>query len=65
MKEILSAISVMLLPLIVAVILIYAAYKKVPAYDSFIDGAKEGLFVSIKILPYLVAIIVSVSMFRA
>lgn len=65
MKEILNLISVWLLPVIIVFILLYGLYKKTPCYETFVDGAKEGLTVSIKILPYLVAIIVSVSMFRA
>ena len=65
MREVLNLISVWLLPIIICTILIYGAFKKVPLYETFTKGAKEGLFVSIKILPYLVAIIVAVSMFRA
>ena len=65
MKEFLSLLSVWLLPLIISFILIYGCYKKTPCYETFVDGAKEGLFICVKILPYLVAIIVSVSMFRA
>lgn len=65
LKEILSAISAWILPLIIGIILIFGIIKKVPCYETFIEGGKEGLNVVIKILPYLVAIIVSVSMFRA
>ena len=65
MKEFLTLLSVWLLPVLISIILIHGVIKKVPCYETFITGAKEGLFVSIKILPYLVAIIVSVSMFRA
>jgi len=65
MKEFLSTLSVWLLPCIIALILVHGLIKKVPCYETFISGAKEGLFVAIKILPYLVAIIVSVAMFRA
>lgn len=65
MKEIFNLISIWLIPALVAIILIHGLIKKVPCYEVFTDGAKEGLFVAIKILPYLVAIIVSVSMFRA
>ena len=39
--------------------------KKVPIYEVFTEGAKEGFKVSVNIIPYLVAIIVSISMFRA
>lgn len=64
MKEILNTISIFLLPTIIGFILIYGIIKKVPCYETFIEGGKEGLNIVVKILPYLVAIIVSVSMFR-
>ncbi|GBF22705.1 spore maturation protein B [Candidatus Gastranaerophilus sp. (ex Termes propinquus)] len=65
MKEFLSTISLFIIPLIVCVVLLFALYKRTPAYENFVDGAKEGFWVAVKILPYLVAIIVAVSMFRA
>ena len=65
MKEILNAVSVCILPAIILIILISAFVKKVPAYESFTEGAKEGFWVSVKIIPYLVAIMAAVSMFRA
>ena len=39
--------------------------KKVNVYDSFIEGAKEGFQVAIGIIPYLIAILVAIGMFRA
>tara|TARA_Y100000739_G_scaffold184617_1_gene163176 strand:+ start:309 stop:857 length:549 start_codon:yes stop_codon:yes gene_type:complete len=39
--------------------------KKVKVYESFVDGAKEGFEISLKIIPYLVAILVAIGMFRA
>ena len=39
--------------------------KKVRVYESFVDGAKEGFEISLKIIPYLVAILVAIGMFRA
>ncbi len=65
MKEFLSYLSIVIIPVLISAILIYGIYKKTPCYEVFVDGAKEGLFVAIKILPYLIAIIVSISMFRA
>ncbi len=58
-------ISVLILPLLILTILTFAFIKKVPIYEEFINGAKDGFEVSIKIIPYLVAIIVAVSMFNA
>jgi len=63
--DFLNSLSIWILPVIVTGILLFAMFKKVPAYENFIDGAKEGFWVAVKIIPYLVAIMVAVSMFRA
>lgn len=42
-----------------------AMFRKVNVYESFIDGAKEGFSISIKIIPYLIAILVGIGVFRA
>ena len=60
-----SKISVLILPLMILSILIWGCVKKVPVYEEFIEGAKDGFKVSISIIPYLVAIIVGIAMFRA
>ena len=49
----------------ILVILTAGIIKKVPVYEEFVEGAKDGFKVSVTIIPYLVAIIVAVSMFRA
>ncbi len=41
-----------------------ALFKKVNVYESFIEGAKEGFFTAVKIIPYLVAILVAIGVFR-
>lgn len=43
----------------------FAFFKKVNVYESFIDGAKEGFEITIKIIPYLVAMLVGIGIFRA
>ena len=40
-------------------------YKKVNVYDAFIEGAKEGFTTAVRIIPYLVAILVGIGVFRA
>lgn len=42
-----------------------AAFKKINVFEAFIDGAKEGFEVAIKIIPYLVAFLVAIGIFRA
>ena len=54
-----------ILPSIVLIIILTALLRKVKVYEEFIEGAKEGFNVAVSIIPYLVAIIVAVSMFRA
>lgn len=60
-----NIISSWAIPLILVAIPLWAAYKKVSLYDTFIDGAKEGFQVGVRIIPYLVAILVAIGMFRA
>jgi spore maturation protein SpmA len=64
-KEIFSKIagSSILMGLVVAII-VGGAYKKVPVFDAFIEGAKNGFDVIIKIIPYLVAMLVAIRVFR-
>lgn len=42
-----------------------AVFRKINVYDAFIEGAKEGFDVAVKIIPYLVAILVGIAVFRA
>lgn len=65
MREVIVAISSWIIPAIILITLVCGIVKKVPVYETFIDGAKDGLKVSVNIIPYLVAIIVAVSMLRA
>lgn len=58
-------ISLSILPLLILVILTHGIVKKVPVYEEFVEGAKDGFKVSVTIIPYLVALIVAISMFRA
>jgi spore maturation protein B len=44
---------------------LYGLYKRVPVYEAFVDGAKEGFNVAVRIIPYLVAILFAIGMFRA
>ena len=64
-NSIMNIISLWSLPTIILIILTMGMIKKVPRYEVFTDGAKEGFKVSINIIPYLVAIIVAISMLRA
>lgn len=60
-----NVFSVWILPVMLLTFLISALYKKIPLYETFIDGAKEGFSIGVKIIPYLVGILVAIGMFRA
>ena len=64
-NSVMNIISVWILPVMLIVILTVAMFKKVPVYEAFTDGAKDGFKVAINIIPYLVAILVGISMLRA
>lgn len=61
----LDKLSLYILPIMILSILTLGIFKKVPVYEEFVEGAKDGFKVAISIIPYLVAIIVAVSMFKA
>lgn len=63
--SVMNFLSLWALPAIILLILTMGLVKKVPIYEVFTDGAKEGFKVSVNIIPYLVAIIVAISMLRA
>lgn len=63
--SILNIISLWALPFIIILILTMGLIKKVPIYEVFTEGAKDGFKVAVNIIPYLVAIIVAISMLRA
>jgi len=62
--DIISTISKWAVPLMIFSIFIYGYFKGVPVFDTFVEGAQEGLKISLKILPYLVAVYVAVGIFR-
>jgi spore maturation protein SpmA len=64
-KEIFSKVAGnSILLAIVVIIIAGGAYKKVSVFDAFIEGAKNGFDVIIKIIPYLVAMLVAIRVFR-
>lgn len=65
MLQLVNAISAWAIPVVVVLIPLYAAYRKVPVYESFVDGAKEGFDTAIRIIPHLVGMMASISLFRA
>jgi spore maturation protein SpmA len=60
----LDTISLLAVPFMLSFFPLYAALKRVKVYEQFVEGAKEGFQVAVTIIPYLVAILVAIGMFR-
>ena len=60
-----EAVSQWAIPALIMLIILSAAYKRVPMYESFVTGAKEGFNVAVMIIPYLVAILFAIKVFVA
>jgi spore maturation protein SpmB len=64
-KNIIEGFSIIAIPLLIVVFLGYGLIKKVKVYEQFVEGAKEGFTIAVKIIPYLVAMLVAIGIFRA
>ena len=60
-----NLISSIIIVTIIISFLLLGLRKKLPLYETFVEGAKEGFEISIKIIPYLIAILVAIGMFRS
>lgn len=59
-----NVLSTGLIMLLFVVFILGGMYKKIAVYDAFIDGAKQGFDVAVKIIPYLVGMLVAISVLR-
>ena len=50
-----------IVPLIVIIIIVYALYKKVDIFDTFLLGVKEGIKVTVELFPTIFAMVVSIT----
>ena len=60
-----TTVANILLMTIITGFIVAGVRKKVNVYDAFIEGAKEGFTTAVRIIPYLVAILVGIGVFRA
>lgn len=63
--DIVEAISKYAIPVLILGFVGYSMYKKVNVYESFTEGAKEGFTTAVTIIPFLVAMLVAIGIFRA
>jgi spore maturation protein SpmA len=60
-----GVLSFWVIPFLIAGLVLFGWARGARVYESFVEGAKEGFQVALRIIPYLVAILVAVAMFRA
>ncbi|NPV90337.1 MAG: spore maturation protein [Firmicutes bacterium] len=61
----LTLVSRWAIPSLLLVIPLLGYLKRVPVYQTFVEGAEEGFYTAVKIIPYLVAMMVAIGVFRA
>ncbi len=59
-----GAVSLLAVPFMLAFFPLYAAVRRIKVYEEFVEGAKEGFPVALRIIPFLVAMLVAIGMFR-
>ena len=64
-KDMIQIVSTLAIPFFIFVFIGYGVIKKVKVYEQFVEGAKEGFNIAIRIIPYLVAMLVAIAIFRA
>lgn len=65
LRDTIGLMSFFVIPAILVGFPVYGLIKGVPVYETFVEGAKEGFTVAVRIIPYLVAILFAIGMFRA
>lgn len=64
-KDYLDLVGLFIFPLLMVGLPIYGLCRRVPVYEKFVEGAKDGFTTAVRIIPYLVAILFAIAMFRA
>lgn len=64
-RSLVTILSVVAIPFVLLLFLGWGLAKRVKVYEVFVEGAKEGFPVALKIIPYLVAMLVAIGIFRA
>lgn len=65
MMQVITTLSIWIIPFIIGLILLHGTYNKVPTYETFVEGGKEGFKIAISIIPYLLGMLVAIGIFRA
>lgn len=64
MFELISTFSKWLIPVFIFIVLAHAYHKGIPVYETFVEGATEGFWLAVRLIPYIVGIYVAIGVFR-
>src|SRR5512142_1998865 len=64
-RTFINVISIVAIPLVLLLFVGWGFIRKVKVYEVFVEGAKDGFDTAVRIIPYLVAMLVAIGMFRA
>lgn len=64
MAQIITVISLWIIPGLLGLILVLAMWNRVPVFETFVDGGKDGFTTAVQIIPHLVGMMVAISIFR-
>jgi len=63
--DLIQLVSIVAIPALALLIVVTGALRRVKIYEVFVEGAKEGFTIGVRIIPYLVAMLVAIGIFRA
>ncbi|MEI3604699.1 spore maturation protein [Pseudogracilibacillus sp. SE30717A] len=63
--SIITSVSTYIIPCFILIVLVIASYKKLPSYELFVEGGKEGIQMAFSLLPFLLGMIVAISILRS
>lgn len=64
MTSFISVLSLWIIPVLISFILVLAVWNRVPVYETFVEGAKDGFQTAVQIIPHLVGMMVAITVFR-
>lgn len=62
--NVISCISAAVVPLFLLAVLLFGQWRGVKLYEAFVSGAKDGLMIAVRLVPYLIAVFAAVGIFR-
>lgn len=64
-RDVINIVSIAAIPFLIFTFIGYGAIKKIKVYEQFVEGAKEGFNIAVRIIPYLVGMLMAIGIFRA